>query len=53
MPSVLSSMQAYYGPEEGKKIFYASANKGTITGVHGKSKKRKKKKGSRSCINLL
>jgi hypothetical protein len=33
-----------YGAKKGKTVFYASANKGTIKGVHGKSKKKGKKK---------
>ena len=28
------AMQAQYGAERGKQVFYASENKGTITGVH-------------------
>jgi hypothetical protein len=31
---ILGHMQAEYGNKEGKRVFYASANKGTITGVH-------------------
>ena len=27
-------MEERYGPEKGEKVFYASKNKGTITGVH-------------------
>lgn len=37
---IMSAMQREYGTQKGKSIFYASANKGTITGVE---KKRKKK----------
>jgi hypothetical protein len=37
---IMSSMQKQYGEEKGEKVFYASANKGRIKGVHGKSKKR-------------
>jgi len=32
--SVLRSMLEHYGKKKGKQVFYASANKGTITGVH-------------------
>ncbi|MBE3084803.1 MAG: hypothetical protein IMZ64_01135 [Bacteroidetes bacterium] len=39
---ILSKMRNTYGAKKGKKVFYASANKGTITGVHGKRKKRRK-----------
>lgn len=34
---ILANMEEQYGAKEGEKVFYASANKGTITGVHGKS----------------
>ena len=30
---ILGSMKNQYGPEKGESVFYASANKGTITGV--------------------
>ena len=36
------AMTKTYGSEKGKRIFYASANKGTITGVH----RAKRKHGS-------
>lgn len=32
----MRKMKKQYGVKKGKKVFYASANKGTITGVHGK-----------------
>jgi 8-oxo-dGTP pyrophosphatase MutT (NUDIX family) len=32
---IMQSMKAQYGPEKGEQVFYASANKGNITGVHG------------------
>jgi hypothetical protein len=32
---IKSSMQKEYGPKKGESVFYASANKGTIKGVHG------------------
>ena len=36
---VKRAMVKKYGPEKGKKVFYASTNKGTIKGVHkGKNK---------------
>ncbi len=38
---IMSAMQAEYGAKKGKSVFYASANKGTIKGVHGKGKKSK------------
>jgi len=40
---IMRSMKAQYGKEKGKQVFYASENKGTITGV---AKERKKKKRS-------
>ena len=30
---ILGSMKKQYGGEKGESVFYASANKGTITGV--------------------
>ena len=33
---ILGSMKKQYGKEKGKSVFYASANKGTITGVDKK-----------------
>ena len=35
---IMANMESEYGPEA-KRVFYASANKGTIKGVH-KTKKR-------------
>jgi len=37
---IMSAMQSEYGDKKGESVFYASANKGTITGVHGKKKAR-------------
>jgi hypothetical protein len=37
---ILAAMKKEYGPKKGTSVFYASANKGTIKGVH-KTKKRK------------
>jgi hypothetical protein len=31
------AMEKEYGKENGERVFYASANKGTITGVHDAS----------------
>ena len=39
---ILSSMKKQYGAKKGEEVFYASAKKGTIVGVHGKSKGEKK-----------
>lgn len=40
---IMHAMKKEYGEEKGKKVFYASANKGTITGVEGKKKHLAKK----------
>lgn len=41
---VKRAMMRQYGGERGEEVFYASVNKGTITGVHkGKKKKRRKR----------
>jgi hypothetical protein len=34
------AMTKQYGKNRGTRIFYASANKGTISGVHKKRKRR-------------
>jgi hypothetical protein len=31
---IMGAMQKQYGEKKGKEVFYASANKGTIKGVH-------------------
>jgi hypothetical protein len=36
---ILANMQREYGADKGKRVFYASANKGRITRVHRKSKR--------------
>ena len=33
---IKAAMVKEYGPKKGKAVFYASANKGTIKGVHKK-----------------
>lgn len=38
---ILGNMQKEYGEKKGKEVFYASANKGIIKGVHGKKKKKR------------
>lgn len=35
---IMGAMEEEYGAEKGKQIFYASKNKGTISGVEGKKK---------------
>lgn len=37
---IKKAMQKQYGKKKGTSVFYASANKGTITGVHRKKRKR-------------
>lgn len=41
---IMSAMKHDYGPKKGEKVFYASQNKGTITGVE----KRFQGKGTRA-----
>ena len=38
---ILKKMKKTYGVKKGKQVFYASANKGTIVGVHPKGKRKK------------
>jgi hypothetical protein len=38
---ILASMKKEYGGKKGTSVFYASANKGKIKGVHGASKRSK------------
>jgi hypothetical protein len=33
---ILAAMKKHYGVKKGKQVFYASQNKGTITGTHKK-----------------
>jgi hypothetical protein len=35
---IKKAMQKEYGKKKGEDVFYASANKGRIKGVHGKKK---------------
>ncbi len=37
---ILANMKKEYGAKKGTRVFYASANKDTIKGVHGKRKKK-------------
>lgn len=37
---IKAAMMEEYGPEHGKQVFYASENKGTITGVTREKAKR-------------
>ena len=43
---IMKAMQQEYGKEKGRQVFHASANEGTITGVHG-PKRHSVKKGKR------
>jgi hypothetical protein len=36
------AMQKQYGAKKGESVFYASQNKGTITGTHKGRKRRRK-----------
>jgi hypothetical protein len=35
---IMRAMTRSYGPKKGKRVFYASANKGRIRGVHGRKR---------------
>jgi hypothetical protein len=37
---ILGAMKKEYGAKKGKQVFYASANKGKIKGVHGGKRKK-------------
>ena len=43
----MSAMMGEYGEKKGKKVFYASRNKGTIKGVEKVSKNVKKNEKAR------
>ena len=36
------AMHKQYGKKQGDRVFYASANKGTISGVHVKRRKKRR-----------
>lgn len=40
---IMAAMGKQYGPEKGKRVFYASANKGTIKGVEPARRGTKKR----------
>jgi hypothetical protein len=42
--TVLSAMEAEYGKPEGRRIFYGSINKGTISGTGTNTERRKKQR---------
>ena len=37
---IKAAMKKQYGKEKGEQVFYASQNKGTITGTHEKKARR-------------
>lgn len=37
---IMASMKAQYGDKKGEQVFYASRNKGVISGVEGRKKKK-------------
>ena len=39
--TILGKMKDQYGPDKGESVFYASANKGTITGIEKRTKANK------------
>jgi len=39
---ILKNMEKEYGKKRGKSVFWASKNKGKITGVEGRRRSRKK-----------
>lgn len=41
---IMANMKKEYGDKKGESVFYASRNKGTISGVDPKSSARKPKK---------
>ncbi len=41
---IADAMRKHYGSKKGKQVFYASAKKGTIKGVHTSSRPGDKKK---------
>lgn len=40
---IMSSMRKTYGAKKGKKVFYASQQKGVIKNTHAKNVKKRKK----------
>ncbi len=41
---IMKNMAKEYGAKKAKRVFYASRNKGTITGVDPESRKKRRKK---------
>lgn len=40
---IMAAMRKQYGEKKGMQVFYASENKGTIKGVHGRRRKKRRK----------
>ncbi len=40
---IMSAMKKQYGADKGKRVFYASRNKGIITGVDPESKAKRRR----------
>ena len=47
---ILSNMQKEYGDKKGESVFYASRNKGTISGVEAVNKLRKAGRGLKEAM---
>lgn len=43
---IMRNMKRHYGSEKGERVFYASQNKGTITGTHRKRMRKYKRKAA-------
>ena len=43
---ILRNMKRHYGPDKGKQVFYASQNKGTLTGTHRKRMRQYRRKAA-------
>jgi len=41
---IMRAMRRTYGAKKGRRVFYASANKGRIRGVHGRRRRRKRRR---------
>lgn len=43
---IMSNMKSQYGSKKGKQVFYASKNKGKITGVEGHGGMKRNRHGA-------
>lgn len=54
---IMASMKKHYGDKKGTSVFYASRNKGTITGVDpessGRGKPKQKRARGKNAFELL